>query len=111
MPPTRAEIAAGLGFSTASSAEDHLRALARKGALEITPGASRGLRLTEMPELPGNMVGLRRWPNEQVARLQIGEVTVHEVTVILSAAKDLVRKCGRIAILRCAQDDGCFADR
>lgn len=53
MPPTRAEIAAGLGFSTASSAEDHLRALARKGALELTPGASRGLRLTDMPELPG----------------------------------------------------------
>ncbi|MEO8302662.1 MAG: transcriptional repressor LexA [Betaproteobacteria bacterium] len=53
MPPTRAEIAAGLGFRTASSAEDHLRALARKGALELTPGASRGLRLTEMPELPG----------------------------------------------------------
>lgn len=53
MPPTRAEIAAGLGFRTASSAEDHLRALARKGALELTPGASRGLRLTEPPELPG----------------------------------------------------------
>ena len=49
MPPTRAEIAAGLGFSTASSAEDHLRALARKGALELTPGASRGLRLRETP--------------------------------------------------------------
>ncbi|HZQ61057.1 MAG TPA: transcriptional repressor LexA [Casimicrobiaceae bacterium] len=53
MPPTRAEIAAGLGFRTASSAEDHLRALARKGALELTPGASRGLRLREMAELPG----------------------------------------------------------
>jgi repressor LexA len=53
MPPTRAEIAAGLGFRTASSAEDHLRALARKGAIELTPGASRGLRLTEMAELPG----------------------------------------------------------
>jgi repressor LexA len=53
MPPTRAEIAAGLGFRTASSAEDHLRALAKKGALELTPGASRGLRLTELPDLPG----------------------------------------------------------
>jgi len=53
MPPTRAEIAAGLGFRTASSAEDHLRALARKGALELMPGASRGLRLKDMPELPG----------------------------------------------------------
>ncbi len=53
MPPTRAEIAAGLGFRTASSAEDHLRALARKGALKLLPGASRGMRLTDMPELPG----------------------------------------------------------
>jgi repressor LexA len=53
MPPTRAEIAAGLGFRTASSAEDHLRALAKKGAIELTPGASRGLRLAEMPDLPG----------------------------------------------------------
>lgn len=47
MPPTRAEIAAGLGFSTASSAEDHLRALARKGVLEMLPGTSRGLRLKD----------------------------------------------------------------
>jgi repressor LexA len=53
MPPTRAEIAAGLGFSTASSAEDHLRALARKGALELLPGASRGMRLRDTPDLPG----------------------------------------------------------
>ena len=53
MPPTRAEIAAGLGFSTASSAEDHLRALAKKGAIELLPGASRGLRLRDLPELPG----------------------------------------------------------
>jgi repressor LexA len=52
MPPTRAEIAAGLGFSTPSSAEDHLQALARKGALEIVPGAARGLRLTESPGVP-----------------------------------------------------------
>lgn len=49
MPPTRAEIAYGLGFSTPSSAEDHLQALARKGALEILPGASRGLRLKDLP--------------------------------------------------------------
>ena len=52
MPPTRAEIAAGLGFSTASSAEDHLQALARKGALELVPGASRGLRLKDLPGVP-----------------------------------------------------------
>jgi repressor LexA len=52
MPPTRAEIAAGLGFSTPSSAEDHLQALARKGAIEMIPGASRGLRLKELPGVP-----------------------------------------------------------
>jgi repressor LexA len=51
-PPTRAEIAAGLGFSTPSSAEDHLRALEKKGALEIEPGASRGLRLKNLPGMP-----------------------------------------------------------
>jgi len=49
MPPTRAEIASGLGFSTASSAEDHLQALARKGAVELLPGTSRGLRLKDYP--------------------------------------------------------------
>ena len=52
MPPTRAEIATGLGFSTASSAEDHLQALARKGAIELTPGAARGLRVRDLPGMP-----------------------------------------------------------
>ena len=52
MPPTRAEIASGLGFSTPSSAEDHLQALARKGAIEMLPGASRGLRLKDFPGMP-----------------------------------------------------------
>jgi repressor LexA len=51
-PPTRAEIAAGLGFSTASSAEDHLQALARKGVIELKPGTSRGLRVKDLPGLP-----------------------------------------------------------
>jgi len=44
-PPTRAEIARALGFKSANAAEDHLRALARKGAIELTAGASRGIRL------------------------------------------------------------------
>ena len=46
-PPTRAEIATALGFKSANAAEDHLRALARKGVIELTAGASRGIRLTE----------------------------------------------------------------
>ena len=44
-PPTRAEIAARLGFRSPNAAEEHLRALARKGMLELTSGASRGIRL------------------------------------------------------------------
>src|SRR5580700_10770470 len=44
-PPTRAEIAAELGLRSANSAEEHLRALARKGVIEIAAGASRGIRL------------------------------------------------------------------
>lgn len=46
-PPTRAEIAQALGFRSANAAEDHLRALARKGAIELLPGASRGIRVTQ----------------------------------------------------------------
>lgn len=44
-PPTRAEIAQALGFKSANAAEDHLKALARKGVIELTAGASRGIRL------------------------------------------------------------------
>lgn len=47
MPPTRAEISEKLGFRSANAAEDHLRALARKGAIEMIPGSSRGIRLPE----------------------------------------------------------------
>ena len=44
-PPTRAEIARELGFRSANAAEDHLKALAKKGAIVLTAGASRGIRL------------------------------------------------------------------
>lgn len=45
MPPTRAEIARELGFRSANAAEEHLKALAKKQAIEIIPGASRGIRI------------------------------------------------------------------
>ena len=47
MPPTRAEIARELGFKSANAAEDHLRALQKKGMLELIPGASRGIQLKD----------------------------------------------------------------
>jgi repressor LexA len=46
-PPTRAEIARSMGFRSVNAAEQHLRALERKGALEISSGASRGIRVRE----------------------------------------------------------------
>ncbi|MBQ0756671.1 MAG: repressor LexA [Amphritea sp.] len=55
-PPTRADIARELGFKSANAAEEHLKALARKGAIEMIPGTSRGIRIPgfddEAPSLP-----------------------------------------------------------
>ncbi|MGU7779947.1 transcriptional repressor LexA [Burkholderia sp. PU8-34] len=51
-PPTRAEIAAELGFSSPNAAEEHLRALARKGVIELAAGASRGIRLLGIDDMP-----------------------------------------------------------
>lgn len=56
-PPTRAEIASSLGFKSPNAAEEHLRALARKGAIEMTPGTSRGLRLPAQPDTGLPIVG------------------------------------------------------
>lgn len=47
MPPTRAEIASQLGFRSPNAAEEHLRALQRKGCIELVSGASRGIRLRD----------------------------------------------------------------
>jgi repressor LexA len=46
-PPTRAEIATAFGFKSPNAAEEHLRALQRKGVLDLSPGASRGIQLKD----------------------------------------------------------------
>ncbi|GAB4172882.1 MAG: transcriptional repressor LexA [Rhodocyclaceae bacterium] len=51
-PPTRAEIARAFRFASANAAEDHLRALERKGLLALEAGAARGIRLKEALGLP-----------------------------------------------------------
>ena len=59
MPPTRAEIAQKLGFRSANAAEEHLKALAKKGAIEMIAGSSRGIRLLlEQPDDPNELEGL-----------------------------------------------------
>ncbi len=62
-PPTRAEIARALGFKSANAAEDHLKALAKKGAIELTAGASRGIRLIETPSSNGIAASLEHAAN------------------------------------------------
>ena len=61
-PPTRAEIATELGFRSANAAEEHLQALARKGAIEISPGTSRGIRLRDV----NSASGFLRHPSSQM---------------------------------------------
>ena len=51
-PPTRADIASEFGFKSPNAAEEHLKALARKGAIEMIPGTSRGIRLPGSDGLP-----------------------------------------------------------
>src|SRR6266699_2106024 len=87
MPPTRAEIAHELGFRSANAAEEHLRALARKGVIALVPGTSRGilLKVTGMSMkdagiLDGDLVAVHRTAEVRsrqivVARLE-NEVTV-----------------------------------
>lgn len=58
MPPTRAEIVAAFGFRSLTAAEDHLRALARKQAIELLPGASRGIRVLDPGEPANDEEGL-----------------------------------------------------
>ena len=53
-PPTRAEIATAFGFASPNAAEDHLKALAKKGAIHLEPGSARGIRLIEQLGLPLN---------------------------------------------------------
>jgi len=54
MPPTRAEISRQLGFKSANAAEEHLKALAKKGFIEMLPGTSRGIRLLEDEDAAAN---------------------------------------------------------
>lgn len=67
-PPTRAEIAAELGFRSANAAEEHLKALARKGVIELVSGTSRGIRLKQAAA-PGS--GLQQMTLDAFAQLAL----------------------------------------
>ncbi|MBI5332977.1 MAG: transcriptional repressor LexA [Burkholderiales bacterium] len=70
-PPTRAEIAAQLGFRSANAAEEHLQALARKGAIELVGGTSRGIRLRSAARSRAGAGALTSLPLPGMAQLAL----------------------------------------
>ena len=72
-PPTRAEIAAELGFKSANAAEEHLQALARKGVIELVSGTSRGIRLkgSSMRALQSSLMEQFSLPIKGLAQLSL----------------------------------------
>jgi len=68
-PPTRAEIAKAMGFKSPNAAEDHLRALARKGVIELIPSTSRGIRLIQHAGIP------------LISRLHLGQPVLSEAHI------------------------------
>lgn len=73
-PPTRAEIAAELGFRSANAAEEHLKALARKGVIELVSGTSRGIRLKQTAAAPSGLQQMTLDAFAQLALPLIGRV-------------------------------------
>lgn len=102
-PPTRAEIANELGFKSANAAEEHLQALARKGAIEISPGTSRGIRLigASVEAAPAVPAALLTMPLPLVGRVAAGspmlaqehvEATYNVDPAMFSARPDFLLK-------------------
>ena len=96
LPPTRMEIARELGFRSANAAEDHLRALARKGAIELTPGASRGIRLVARPAPAGQLpvIGRVAAGNPIFAEEHIEDHLAVDPAIFRPAADYLLRVVG-----------------
>jgi repressor LexA len=75
-PPTRTEICSAFGFASPNAAEDHLRALAKKGVIVLEPGSARGIRLVEQLGLP--LIGSVAAGSPLLAvENQLGKVQVH----------------------------------
>src|SRR5262245_65336401 len=94
-PPTRAEIARMLDFASPNAAEEHLRALERKGVLEILDGTARGIRLKEAVGLP--LVGRVAAGSPVLAEEHIVARSLVDPTIIRPGAdyRTKVRRRGR----------------
>ena len=89
-PPTRAEIASAFGFASPNAAEDHLKALAKKGAINLEPGSARGIRLVEQLGLPlfvkpareGSSIGVTKVKERGALKAAYEEAARHDPLVI-----------------------------
>jgi repressor LexA len=77
LPPTRAEICTTFGFKSPNAAEEHLRALARKGAIELSSGTARGIQLAE--QVAGTLVSIIALP--VIGRVAAGSPILAEQNV------------------------------
>lgn len=92
LPPTRIEIAQQFGFRSPNAAEEHLKVLARKGVLELMPGASRGIRLTNGGGLP--VVGRVAAGNPILAQENIEAHYQIDSALFAPRADYLLKVCG-----------------
>ena len=102
-PPTRADIAKELGFKSANASEEHLKALARKGAIEIIPGTSRGIKLPESEGIP--IVGRVAAGNPIIAQKHIEDYCELPASFFNPAADYLLQVRGD-SMIECGILDG-----
>lgn len=93
-PPTRAEIARILGYKSPNAAEEHIKALARKGAIEIIPGASRGIKLPDLVDQGLPIVGRVAAGNPILAQEHIEDYCNIPPNFFSPNADYLLRVCG-----------------
>ena len=104
-PPTRADIAKKLGFKSANASEEHLKALARKGAIEMIPGTSRGIKLPERENEGLPIIGRVAAGNPILAEEHIEDYCELPATFFSPNADYLLQVCGD-SMVECGIMDG-----
>ena len=104
-PPTRADIAKELGFKSANASEEHLKALARKGAIEMIPGTSRGIKLPESENEGIPIIGRVAAGNPILAEEHIEDYCELPATFFSPNADYLLQVCGD-SMIECGIMDG-----
>jgi repressor LexA len=104
-PPTRADIAKELGFKSANASEEHLKALARKGAIEMIPGTSRGIKLPESKNEGLPIIGRVAAGNPILAEEHIEDYCQLPASFFSPSADYLLQVCGD-SMIECGIMDG-----